>query len=399
MLESIRTALGLSPRKGVNGISPIPPTPSNLTPSVPASSRPERVMSSSPIALISSQNHPSVPAAMGPRRAVSLSPTALKATRGPLTPLPPTMGLPTPKGKSPGSPKTPPRRASQSPDASPHGSSPRADNAGNKRSRSESSSGDDPHTGPGKRQKTASVSSSTPASQGSGVVDPSPRPDDDDLVKQRNIIRKTRRQAAPLNHSGKFWKFPKELPSKESKGMVNPGNFCYRNSVLQALFHAPAFYRYLGKIHYDCDLEPDMCVLCALQALLYGYWNDPGVQRNPSKPKTVAQSLLDRFNAACLMNLPFSKPELAEEIQYGYQADAYEFLQYLLVEQVYLRTLPSDPWSFEGQFMLHSRASWTCKDCGETSTRDNEPEFGLSFSPGVHVRLSLETLLEREFNK
>lgn len=65
-------------------------------------------------------------------------------------------------------------------------------------------------------------------------------------------------------NESKLWK---------SKGFWNPGNLCYRNSVLQALLHAPHFVKWLRCTHSECPLEgTGLCVACQLRLLAGHYW-------------------------------------------------------------------------------------------------------------------------------
>ena len=58
-----------------------------------------------------------------------------------------------------------------------------------------------------------------------------------------------------------------------SRGLDNPGTLCYRNSIIQALLHAPKFVYWLENSRHDCTVRK--CVACALRALCIRYWDEP----------------------------------------------------------------------------------------------------------------------------
>ncbi|KAM3423320.1 hypothetical protein BST61_g759 [Cercospora zeina] len=57
------------------------------------------------------------------------------------------------------------------------------------------------------------------------------------------------RQVQPPYTSGGRWSEFPDVGVPTSKGLNNRANDCYRSAVLQALFHVPAFYRYMATIH------------------------------------------------------------------------------------------------------------------------------------------------------
>ena len=70
-----------------------------------------------------------------------------------------------------------------------------------------------------------------------------------------------------------------QWPSKgsrlqKSKGLKNPGNLCYRNSILQGLMHVPSFYNFLVDDHSTC-VKGSRCTACQLRHLVLGYWTTP----------------------------------------------------------------------------------------------------------------------------
>lgn len=127
-------------------------------------------------------------------------------------------------------------------------------------------------------------------------------------------------------------------PNRPSQGLSNPGNLCYRRSVLQALLHLPTFVHWIGGNHVHVKLsEPQRsggkkhslqiksstsaCLACALRSLSYEYWH------NNSKG-TLRQALRD-FDRAVSAIGPNSTPRWSATGSLT-QADAHEFLYWML---------------------------------------------------------------------
>jgi uncharacterized UBP type Zn finger protein len=151
-----------------------------------------------------------------------------------------------------------------------------------------------------------------------------------------------------------------------SKGLQNPGNFCYRNAMLQALLHTPAFYRYLGLMHKECYLKHEACVVCALQFLARDYWSIPAYNEGPYTGNSTLDGpefTLNSFNQACRANLPQDQ-ELKRDFVREDQSEASDFLRYLL-DQVKDKELQTDGTTFRKTFELEYNVRWICLDCEE----------------------------------
>ena len=86
----------------------------------------------------------------------------------------------------------------------------------------------------------------------------------------------------------KSWPFGgKPRSVHKTKSLLNPGDQCYRNAVLQCLLHTPEFYRYLDKAN-RCDTQVDNCVFCAVRALALEYWSH-GQDERPQRFLNAAQ--------------------------------------------------------------------------------------------------------------
>ncbi|PPJ58914.1 hypothetical protein CBER1_04450 [Cercospora berteroae] len=152
--------------------------------------------------------------------------------------------------------------------------------------------------------------------------------------------------------------------------MHNPNNLCYRNASLQALFHSPQFYQFLGRVHEDCYVTSEYCVVCALQELIWRYWNAPGIQPGNSGVTEVSRGRLEVFTAACKKSPPRDL-QTAREVKKDRQSDAFMFIDYLVREC--LAEVPGmDASLLRDFFELECERSWTCRHCGNVSRIQNE---------------------------
>ena len=128
-------------------------------------------------------------------------------------------------------------------------------------------------------------------------------------------------------------------PGRPSQGLPNPGNLCYRRSVLQALLHLPAFVRWIGGNHSHMkSAEPQksggkrqslaagkpsssVCLACALRSLSYEYWHNSS--------KGALRQELRNFDRAVSALGPRSTPKWSAAGSLT-QADAHEFLYWML---------------------------------------------------------------------
>ncbi|KAK5642978.1 hypothetical protein RI129_009145 [Pyrocoelia pectoralis] len=147
-------------------------------------------------------------------------------------------------------------------------------------------------------------------------------------------------------------------------GMVNMGNTCYLNSILQALFHVPALVNWLisEKQHSDeCeDTGGSMCVICAMRKTL-----QDSQQRNIN---TIRPYLIyNKLRILCRNLIP------------GRQEDAHEFLRYLVeaMEKAYLSRFKNNS-EFDSRIKEttplnqilggYLRSAVRCLECGNVST-------------------------------
>ncbi|KAF2160831.1 hypothetical protein M409DRAFT_59620 [Zasmidium cellare ATCC 36951] len=215
---------------------------------------------------------------------------------------------------------------------------------------------------------------------GSKQKTPPPSPVDPLLVKRRGRLVNNNLQVIPAHvlDGRPVKRFP-QVQFPVTKGLWNKGELCYRNATLQALFHTPAFYRYLGKMHKDCrDGPTTKCVVCTLQWLAQAYYNDQVSIRPYGNSTTRVAGPLDPlrlFNQTCKRNPPTDEVTLGdmiEEFAAESQSDAWNFIQYLM-GLIRDKELPTDDATFSHMFDMPSEQSWTCQQCGETFTREAVP--------------------------
>ena len=202
--------------------------------------------------------------------------------------------------------------------------------------------------------------------------------------RPRKVIPST--PAAKNDRISKRW--PSRINDRNTKGLNNPDNVCYRNSMLQCLIHQPSIFDYLGNMHQNCEQNSTQCVVCALQALLQSYWNYPYQPAPAALPAEAVQTLHDAISNTVNPAHPF----YVDAINISAQADSWEFLGYLLDE---IRGKQRrNGVQFERMFVVRHWSSWTCQDCGRehrTNNGNNAAMYGMSVGishPGQDLDLT-----------
>ncbi|CAH1398774.1 unnamed protein product [Nezara viridula] len=149
-------------------------------------------------------------------------------------------------------------------------------------------------------------------------------------------------------------------------GFVNLGNSCYLNSILQALFHVPAFVNWLlnDNTHTSrCEsmngITHSECLICAMSKTLQSSHKCTG---SVVKPLQIYSKL----------------KSICKHLVHGHQEDAHEFLRYLIegMERSYLTIfngIKLDSYSKETTplnqiFGGYLRSEVTCLECQHVST-------------------------------
>lgn len=137
---------------------------------------------------------------------------------------------------------------------------------------------------------------------------PVPHPD---LKKSHSQAQKTSSLSSPTTSQIQTPKV--DLPSMIRTPMVNLGNTCFMASVLQTLFHMPAFTNDL--INYNKHKEGCPCTLCLLTTT-FKATNPISTKRTPFKPNAMKEHLIT----------------LSENFAPGQQQDAHEYFNCLFNE-------------------------------------------------------------------
>ena len=173
----------------------------------------------------------------------------------------------------------------------------------------------------------------------------------------------------------KKWAGCKSNKPFQSRGFKNPGNFCYRNSMLQCLVHLPEFCDYLTKIHMSCGNYGE-CVVCALQSLVEAYWSTGKAPNDPTEERR-------EFNRVLQKTVPKGH-RLEDDIVNARQSDPFDFLNYLF-ECLKACELPENTVKLSDLFDIRHDLLWKCDDCDEETRR---PEHG--FQSGHLCGLSID---------
>ncbi|CAN8002554.1 unnamed protein product [Ixodes hexagonus] len=178
---------------------------------------------------------------------------------------------------------------------------------------------------------------------------------------------------------------------KIGAGLVNLGNTCFMNTVIQCLTYCPPLANYL--LHQDNHCAKcktmNFCMMCELQKHMRRALDKPG---DAIKPIYIYQRL----------------KAIAKHFQFGQQEDAHEFLRYV-VDNLWKAALANheggpklDPASKETTvvneiFGGYHRSQVTCMKCKETSnTYDHFMDLILDIKNASSLEKALEKFVEPE---
>ncbi|KAI6895604.1 hypothetical protein KC318_g6217 [Hortaea werneckii] len=190
-------------------------------------------------------------------------------------------------------------------------------------------------------------------------------------------------------------KWPFTAPRPRSKGLPNLGrsNFCYRNSLFQALLHLPALAHYLRYIHdfaffgkdgeSPCGGDAKTCVCCAIQNLWISYWWEHGFSGHRTEARCLRERV-EHVNSALRHSVPKGH-DLEDEFKLERMSDPHDLLAWILaqLEQHEHEVQPKNVGAPKGTelFGLWMDSLWECKDCGEENlTECVEPQKGLEIT-------------------
>jgi uncharacterized UBP type Zn finger protein len=144
----------------------------------------------------------------------------------------------------------------------------------------------------------------------------------------------------------------------------------------------PEFVGYLDGLHNEAECsekDAGICVVCALKALLDAY-TDTKVSKIPQNRNVRLENVI-KMRLATSDNHP-----LAEYISKNGQGDPYVYLQYLL-DQLKACEQPVDDPKSADMFNIEAKTEWTCKECGNVTTADDERAAS---GGGVGVSLNIQ---------
>lgn len=176
-----------------------------------------------------------------------------------------------------------------------------------------------------------------------------------------NKEKSSKPSTATESRISKSW--PKSVGKQKVKGLSNPGNWCYRRSILQSLIAVPQFFNLLDDSHKACPKQ-GKCVTCAMKQLLKGYHTTSG---------GVGQDLKALDNAIRVTGKT-SDPRWRAGGQT--QEDSHEFLQYLLGTVENAKGVQKE--QFASLFRIKHRISWTCDNCRRVHVHSDPPGLSLN---------------------
>ena len=138
-------------------------------------------------------------------------------------------------------------------------------------------------------------------------------------------------------------------------GLINLGNSCYMNSVLQVLAHTDDFKEYFLKNNFDEGSKP---LSIALKIFLEEYFENK--DKNYFAPKKLHDAIQQQY-----------KTQLNSEMRFanGYQHDPEEFLS------MFLDSLKVENKKWNNIFKGKETILDTCKNCKDESRKENEIIF------------------------
>jgi len=209
-----------------------------------------------------------------------------------------------------------------------------------------------------------------------------------------SIANKTTKKGSHVDESG-FVYPPYELSSdtkivellrwkktgKVGGGLVNLGNTCFLNSVLQCLTHTPALANYcLAREHNKNCRTTGFCFFCVLENHIVKALGQPAT----ISPKAIVSNL----------------KSISKTLRVGRQEDSHEFLRYLtdalqkncIAGLQKLDTRVAETSAINKMFGGYLQSQVKCLDCSYTS---NTFEFFLDLSLEIKSCNSLDKALQR----
>lgn len=184
-------------------------------------------------------------------------------------------------------------------------------------------------------------------------------------------------------------------PNRDPRGIENPEQHCYWNSVLQNLMHVPIFLNWIrshtftdrcqadiGPTQYPKQdvTKPKSCARCEMKRLVETYWGPT----DPSIPIRMNDMALISLKNIAFYTTQLDRPN---------QQDAHEALVFLLNE---------DHGLFKGDQTWRNQANaifgmnvvpfYTCKTCGATRQGNASEDYQLSLTVDWQLRTLIRTI-------
>lgn len=197
---------------------------------------------------------------------------------------------------------------------------------------------------------------------------PGAKPSKEELEKIRSDSLKKRRYLA-----SKVRKDSTRMPTAAQRGLANvTGYACYRNSLLQGLFHLPKFFNFLIDQHPvdTCNIPRKDCLACALCHLSSKYWT----VGFPAKEITI---MLRRLEVQCKRLGWYPGP--------SGQGDPHEQITWML-EKIDKQMKASSVASMQSIMQLALSSRITCDKCHNVSVGDLQDELALSVPLKPRIR-------------
>ncbi|MCJ1438293.1 hypothetical protein MMC27_007681 [Xylographa pallens] len=134
-----------------------------------------------------------------------------------------------------------------------------------------------------KTVKFADPESDNSSSQGVSIEDDDDKKPRDGPQGETSVQRRRREASAVVDNDWVPQRDANGHPLQPliTRGFYNRRNMCYRNSILQCLFHEPAFAQWMRFHHNHNTCTVDNCVACEITGLMELYWSADSEQHKP----------------------------------------------------------------------------------------------------------------------
>lgn len=164
----------------------------------------------------------------------------------------------------------------------------------------------------------------------------------------------------------------------KTKGLENPLNWCYQNSIMQCLMHMSEYCALLQNVHEACTIGRT-CAACSLKEMLQRYWSN-------GTTATVS-SAQDHLNTALRASYGPTEPRIGEDLHNDRQSCPFDWFQAAVPEQfrgapLSFGTHPvgEDVPAVDKAFAV-SLTNWLeCQHCHTRAHRPLQIQDGLQFA-------------------